>query len=165
MCTLIFLLWTLNVSLHVQLFWDVLFSAPLVLSLTWKGELLNSNFLLKRECNTSLERILSYLMSLLHGQVILLESITLDLLALCLAQRHKRKRLLGGNPICFLLYSLVVLICYYCSNIIVYLFLSFLPSYSLRLQESSKVVTCCPETDYVCLTEKFTKNHQIIFWS
>ena len=61
----------------------------------------NSNFLLKREWNTSLERRLSYLMSPLLGQVILLELITLDLLALCLAQRHKRKRLLGGNPICF----------------------------------------------------------------
>ena len=48
-------------------------------------------------------------MSPLHGKVILLELITLDLLALCLAQRHKRKRLLGGNPICFLLFVLVVL--------------------------------------------------------
>ena len=44
--------------------------------------------------------------------------------------------------------------CYYCSNIIVSLFSSFVPSFSLRLQESSKVVTCCPETDSVCLTEK-----------
>ena len=38
-----------------------------------------------------------------------------------------------------------------------------MPSFSLRLQQSSKVMTCCPETDSVCLTEKFTIDHQIIF--
>ena len=58
-------------------------------------------FPLKREWNTSLERRLSYLMSPLLGQVILMELITLDLFASCLAQRHKRKRLLGGNTISF----------------------------------------------------------------
>ena len=54
-------------------------------------------------------------------------------------------------------------VCYYCSNIIVSLFSSFVPSFSLRWQEKSKVLTCCPETDSVCLTEKFVINHQIIF--
>src|SRR3954467_8737618 len=58
-------------------------------------------FPLKKGWNTSIERRLSYLLSLLHGLAILLHLIKLDLFALCLAQRHKRKRLLGGNPICF----------------------------------------------------------------
>ena len=40
-----------------------------------------------------------------------------------------------------------------------------MPSFSLRLQETSKIVTCYPETDYVCLTEKFTINHRSSFWS
>src|SRR4051812_46634838 len=35
--------------------------------------------------------------------------------------------------------------CYYCINIIVSLFSNFVPSFSRRLQEKSKVVTCCPE--------------------
>ena len=50
------------------------------------------------------ERRLSYLLSLLHGLVILLNLIKLNLFASCLAQRHKRKRLLGGNPKKFLMF-------------------------------------------------------------
>ena len=53
--------------------------------------------------------------------------------------------------------------CYYCSNIIVSLLFKLFAKFSLRLQERSKVVACCPETDYVCLTEKFEINYQIIF--
>ena len=81
--------------------------------------------------------------------------------ALCLAQRRKRKRLLGGNPIfCpFVLSGLDD--CYYCSNIIVYLLFKLCAKFSLRLQEREKVGACCPETDSVCLTEKFSINHQI----
>ena len=33
--------------------------------------------------------------------LMMVQSIQLDLFASCLAQRHKRKRLSGGNPICF----------------------------------------------------------------
>ena len=40
---------------------------------------------------------LSYLLSPLHGLAILLHLIKLDLFSSCLAQRSKRKRLLGGN--------------------------------------------------------------------
>ena len=58
-------------------------------------------FPLKSEWSISLGKRSSYLMSPLHGQVILLKLIKLDLVASCLAQRHKRKRLLGGNPRCF----------------------------------------------------------------
>ena len=79
----IFLLWTLSVSPHVQLFWDVLFFAPLVLSLIWKSH-------------------------------------------------------------CIFIFKL-------CAK------------FSLWLQESSKVVTCCPENRFCPWTEKFTINHQIIF--
>src|ERR1041385_7098404 len=118
----------------------------------------------KREWNTSLGIKSSYLMIPLHGQAILLILIKLDFLVSCLAKRHKRKRLLGGNPRCFFTFSFSVLdVCYYYINIIVSLFSSFVRSFSLRLQESSKVVTCCLETDYVPLTEKLAKNHQIIF--
>src|ERR1044072_6896365 len=53
--------------------------------------------------------------------------------------------------------------CYYCSNIIVSLFFNLCAKFSLRLQERSKVGACCPETDSVCLTKKFSINHQIIF--
>ena len=53
--------------------------------------------------------------------------------------------------------------CYYYSNIIVSLLFKFCAKFSLRLQERSKVGTCCQETDYVCLTEKIGINHQIIF--
>src|ERR1041385_3698754 len=53
--------------------------------------------------------------------------------------------------------------CYYCSNIIVSLLFKLCAKFSLRLQERSKVGACCPETDSVCLTEKFSINHQIIF--
>src|SRR4051812_49200067 len=56
-------------------------------------------FPLKKVRNTSLGKILSYLLSPLHGLAILF--LRLDLFALCLAQRRKRKRFLGGNPICF----------------------------------------------------------------
>ena len=55
--------------------------------------------------------------------------------------------------------------CYYCSNIIVSLFFKLCAKFSLRLHEISKVGACCPETDSVCLTEKFAINHQIIFLS
>src|SRR3954463_8687843 len=44
--------------------------------------------------------------------------------------------------------------CYYCRNIIVSLFFKLCAKFSLRLQESTKVGACCPETDFVCLTEK-----------
>ena len=57
-------------------------------------------FPLKREWNTSLKIKSSYLMSPLHGQIILLELIKLNLLTSFLAKRHK-KRLLGGNTKCF----------------------------------------------------------------
>src|SRR3954471_23406540 len=60
---------------------------------------INSNSLSRKGWNTTLGKILSYLLSPLHGLVIFL--IQLDLFALCLAQRRKRKRLLGGNPIYF----------------------------------------------------------------
>ena len=30
------------------------------------------------------------------------------------------------------------------------------------MASESKVVTCCPETDYVCFIEKIFKNHQIV---
>ena len=54
--------------------------------------------------------------------------------------------------------------CYYCSNIVVSLLFKLCAKFSIRLQERSKVGACCPETDYVCLTEKFAINHQIIFF-
>ena len=53
--------------------------------------------------------------------------------------------------------------CYYGSNIIVSLIFKLCAKFSLRLQARSKVGACCPETDSVCLTEKFEINHQIIF--
>ena len=43
---------------------------------------------------------------------------------------------------------------YYCSNIIVSLLFKFCAKFSLRLQERSKVGTCCPEIDSVCLMGK-----------
>ena len=58
-------------------------------------------FPLKRAWNTSLERRLSYHLRPLYGQAIPLILIKLDLIASCLAQMHKRKLLLGGNPQCF----------------------------------------------------------------
>src|SRR3954471_22504304 len=63
----------------------------------------NSNSLSRKGWNTSLGKRLSCLLSPLHGLVIFLKK--LDLFALCLAQRRKRKRLLGGNQICFSFYS------------------------------------------------------------
>src|SRR3954464_4947835 len=74
-------------------------------------------FLSRRAWNTSLERRLSYLLSPLHGLAILLHLIKLDLFASCLAQRHKRKRLLGGNLIFFPSILSGLDDCYYCSNI------------------------------------------------
>ena len=53
--------------------------------------------------------------------------------------------------------------CYYCSNIIVSLLFKLCAKFSLWLQKRSKVGACCPETDFVCLTEKIPINHQIIF--
>src|SRR3954463_5044930 len=41
--------------------------------------------------------------------LMMVQLIQLDLFASCLAQRNKRKRLLGGNPICFYLLYLVFL--------------------------------------------------------
>src|SRR4051812_36629297 len=49
----------------------------------------------KRKRN-SLKSKLQILMTIL-----MMPSLNLDLVASCLAQRHKRKRLLGGNPKCF----------------------------------------------------------------
>ena len=43
-----------------------------------------------------------------------------------------------------------------------YLYFQALSKFSLWLQERSKVGACCRETDFVCLTEKFSINHQII---
>src|SRR3954469_14611120 len=99
MFPLILLLWTLSVSLLVQLFWDVLFFAPWVLLLTCKRGISNSNYLSRKGWNISLGKRLSCLLSLSHGLVIFL--IKLDLFVLCLAQRSKRNHLLGRNPICF----------------------------------------------------------------
>ena len=79
-----------------------------------------------------------------------------------------KKELLGDNP-CYLYFKFVLSVlsgldvCYYCSNIIVSLLFKLCAKFSLRLQERSKVGACCPETDSVCLTEKFSINHQIIF--
>src|SRR3954462_12338531 len=79
-----------------------------------------------------------------------------------------KKELLGDNP-CYLYFQFVLSIisgldvCYYCSNIIVSLLFKHCAKISLRLQERSKVGACCPETDSVCLTEKFAINYQIIF--
>ena len=73
-----------------------------------------------------------------------------------------KKELLGDNP-CYLYFEFFTFsfsgldACYYCRNIIVSLFSSFVPSFSLPQQESSKVVTCCPETDSVCLTKNSPK--------
>ena len=53
--------------------------------------------------------------------------------------------------------------CYYCRNITISLFFKLCAKFSLWLQERSKFGAWCPETDYVCLTEKFEINHQIIF--
>ena len=68
--------------------------------------------------------------------------------ASCLAQRQKRKRLLGGNPRCFYFSSVLIIIfslgaCYFCSNSIVSLFSSFMPSFCLywkKVQEPWCVV-------------------------
>src|SRR3954467_8878078 len=78
MFPLILLLWTLSVSPLVQLFWDVLFFAQLVLLLTWKRGISNSNSLSRMGWNTSLGKRLSCLLSPSHGLVIFL--IKLDLL-------------------------------------------------------------------------------------
>src|ERR1043165_8252395 len=51
--------------------------------------------------------------------------------------------------------------CYHCSNIIVSFFFKLCAKFSLRKLVSSKVGACCPETDSVLLTEKFSINHQI----
>src|ERR1044072_9406114 len=80
-----------------------------------------------------------------------------------------KKELKGDNP-CYLYFQFVLFVfsgldvCYYCSNIIVSLLFKLCAKFSLRLQERSKVGACCPETDSVCLTEKFAINHQIIFF-
>src|SRR4051812_32483084 len=58
-------------------------------------------FPLKKGMENSLEIRLSYLLSLLHGLVILSKLIKLDQFTSCLAKRHKRKLLLGGKPKCF----------------------------------------------------------------
>src|SRR3954465_5528625 len=73
MFPLISLLWTLSVSPLVQLFWDVLFFAPLVLLLTLKRGISNYNSLSRKGWNTSLGKRLSCLLSPLHGLVISLE--------------------------------------------------------------------------------------------
>src|SRR3954469_7454375 len=106
----------------------------------------------------------SFLMILMMVQLI-----QLDLFALSLANGFK-EALSGGSPqtnlgfpFCF--YSVFSGLddCYYCSNIIVSLLFKLCAKFSLRLQERSKVCTCCPKTYSVCLTEKFGINHQIIF--
>ena len=62
---------------------------------------------------------------------ILLKLTKLDLFASCLAQRRKRKRLLGGNPICFYLLFLVVLMFVTTVETSLYLYFPrFLPSLS-----------------------------------
>src|ERR1044072_712881 len=81
MFPLILLLWTLSVSPLVQLFWDVLFFAPLVLLLTRKRGISNSNSLSKKGWNTSLGKRLSCLLSALHGLVIFLKKLHLLLCA------------------------------------------------------------------------------------
>src|SRR3954468_24956604 len=63
MFPLISLLWTLSVSPLVQLFWDVLFFAQLVLLLTRKRGISNSNSLSRKGWNTSLRKLLSCLLS------------------------------------------------------------------------------------------------------
>ena len=79
----------------------------------------------------------------------------------------KRFREAAGNEFRFFFLFFSVLSglddCYYFINIIVSLLFKLCAKFSLRLQERSKVGACCPETDYVCLTEKFSINHQIIF--
>src|SRR4051812_814463 len=55
----------------------------------------------------------------------------LDLFALCLAQRRKRKRLLGGNPICFPSVLSGLDDCYYYCNIIVSLLFKLCAKFSL----------------------------------
>ena len=78
----------------------------------------------------------------------------------------KRFREAARNEFRFFFFAFVLsglYVCYYCSNIIVYLFFKLCAKFSLRVLESSKVGACCPEIDYVCLTEKFAINHQIIF--
>ena len=79
-----------------------------------------------------------------------------------------KKELLGDNP-CYLYFQFAISdfsgidVCYYCNNIIVSLLFKLCAKFSLRLQEMSKIGTCCLETDSVCLTEKFGINHQVIF--
>ena len=53
--------------------------------------------------------------------------------------------------------------CYYCSNIIVSLFSSFVPSFSLRWQVDQKLWHVVQKTDFVCFIAKIFKNHKIIF--
>src|SRR3954463_14449833 len=99
----------------------------------------NSNSLSKKGLNTSLGKILSCLLSPLHGLVIFLKK--LDLFALCLAQRRKRKRLLGGNPICFFLLFLVVLMIVTTVATSLYLyFSSFVPSLASDCKKVQKLV-------------------------
>src|SRR4051812_17450045 len=83
---------------------------------------IKSNSLSRKGWNISLGKILSYLLSPVHGLAILFRLIKFDLVALCLAQRRKRKRLLGGNQICFPSVFSGLYVSYYCSNIIVSLF-------------------------------------------
>src|SRR4051812_40217257 len=66
--------------------------------------------------------------------LMMVQLIQLDLVVSCLAQRHKRKCLLGGIPKCIYLSFSGLDACYYCSNIIVSLFLRFVPSFSLWWQ-------------------------------
>src|ERR1041385_3782951 len=66
--------------------------------------------------------------------LIMIRLVQLDLFASCLAKRHKRKRFreAARNEFRFLFLLLLCLdVCYYCSNIIVSLFFSFVQSYSL----------------------------------
>ena len=58
-------------------------------------------FPLKKGRELSLKIRIIYYVSPLNGQAIPLILIKLDLVASCLAQRHKRKSLFGGNPKCF----------------------------------------------------------------
>ena len=72
-------------------------------------------------------------------KIILSLLIKLYLFALCLAQRRKRKHLLGGNPICFFFCFSGLHVCYYCSNIIVSLFSSFVPSLATDCKKVQKL--------------------------
>ena len=79
------------------------------------------------------------------------------------SSKEQKKALVGRQPNLFFLLFLVDLMFVTTVATSLYLYFKLCAKFSLWLQENSKLVTSCPEPDYVCLREKILVNHRIMF--